>query len=267
MDDPTLDEVSHRQALRGLARVNAISQTAQVIGETVIRQLGADPSQRLRLLDVACGGGDVTIGIARTDPLLEQSRRFEGLGRSLARRADLALARGDYATAIAAYRSFLVRREDMPTPYINLAQAYRLSGQFQEAITVYQQFEQRFGASQRAHVGLAQLYQQAGRRDLAIHHYQQALEFKPDDRQVLLALGMLQEHSGRVAKAISCYRRAVSADPRFFQAQLALGVALISQQEYEQAREHIRRAVALVPGDPIPDGYLRQLDELAPSVP
>lgn len=65
MDDPTLDEVSHRQALRGLARVNAVSRTAQVIGKTVIRQLGADLSQRLRLLDVACGGGDVTIGIAR----------------------------------------------------------------------------------------------------------------------------------------------------------------------------------------------------------
>jgi 2-polyprenyl-3-methyl-5-hydroxy-6-metoxy-1,4-benzoquinol methylase len=65
MDDPTLDEVVHRQALRGLARVNAISRTAQVIGETVIRQLGADPGQHLRLLDVACGGGDVTIGIAR----------------------------------------------------------------------------------------------------------------------------------------------------------------------------------------------------------
>ena len=65
MDDPTLDEAAHRQALRGLARVNAISRTAETLGKTILAQLNDNRSQRLRILDVACGGGDVTIGLAK----------------------------------------------------------------------------------------------------------------------------------------------------------------------------------------------------------
>lgn len=61
MDQPGLDPTAHRRALDGLARVNAVSRTAMAVWRALNRALGRP--QRLRLLDVACGGGDVTIAL------------------------------------------------------------------------------------------------------------------------------------------------------------------------------------------------------------
>jgi 2-polyprenyl-3-methyl-5-hydroxy-6-metoxy-1,4-benzoquinol methylase len=64
MDEPGLDPGRHGQALRALARVNTLSLTAGRVWTALaeLRQSGAEP---LRVLDVACGGGDVAISIAR----------------------------------------------------------------------------------------------------------------------------------------------------------------------------------------------------------
>jgi len=64
MDDPGLDAGLHRQALRGLGRVNQISFTARHFWpaiEQLSNQLGGRP---VRVLDVACGGGDVAITLS-----------------------------------------------------------------------------------------------------------------------------------------------------------------------------------------------------------
>lgn len=65
MDNPDLDPRAHARALRGLARINRISATAEALWsplDHLARQNGAHP---LRVLDVACGGGDVAIRLAR----------------------------------------------------------------------------------------------------------------------------------------------------------------------------------------------------------
>src|SRR5258707_6317349 len=66
MDQPGLDRETHRRALQGLRTTNAISRTSQVIWRG-IREAGIVPDngQPLRILDIATGGGDVVIGIAR----------------------------------------------------------------------------------------------------------------------------------------------------------------------------------------------------------
>ena len=65
MDDPDLDPVLHEQALVGLRRVHWLSGTVGTLWRP-IRKLAAQQSGRpLRVLDVACGGGDVAISIAR----------------------------------------------------------------------------------------------------------------------------------------------------------------------------------------------------------
>ncbi len=69
MDAPDLDPARHVQALRALARVNRISGVAGRVWQEVrllsraCRDRGRD--QPLRLLDVACGGGDVMVDVAR----------------------------------------------------------------------------------------------------------------------------------------------------------------------------------------------------------
>lgn len=57
MDRPDLAEPLHRQALDGLARVNRVSGTAGQLWRSIVLETGRPA--RLRLLDVACGGGDI----------------------------------------------------------------------------------------------------------------------------------------------------------------------------------------------------------------
>ncbi|MEI6240580.1 MAG: methyltransferase domain-containing protein [Planctomycetia bacterium] len=67
MDDPALDAGEHLEALTALARINAISRTAAQLAAGVrrlasARQRVAGP---IHVVDVACGGGDVTVDLAR----------------------------------------------------------------------------------------------------------------------------------------------------------------------------------------------------------
>ena len=67
MDDPAIGEVDHVHALRALATINAVSRTAAGIASTVERILAANASSTDEpiVVDVACGGGDVTLDIVR----------------------------------------------------------------------------------------------------------------------------------------------------------------------------------------------------------
>lgn len=63
MDDPTLPSSEHNAALRGLARLNAISFAHRALCVRAIRAThGLD---RVALLDVAAGSGDVSLAVAR----------------------------------------------------------------------------------------------------------------------------------------------------------------------------------------------------------
>jgi SAM-dependent methyltransferase len=65
MDQPGLDKNAHGQALCCLARVNWLSSTSRTIWRE-IRKLALETrlSRPLRILDVACGGGDVAQRLA-----------------------------------------------------------------------------------------------------------------------------------------------------------------------------------------------------------
>jgi 2-polyprenyl-3-methyl-5-hydroxy-6-metoxy-1,4-benzoquinol methylase len=66
MDQPGLDEVSHRHALRGLRRVNLLCSAVPLMFRSIARLAKAhDAARPLRVLDVGCGGGDVAIRLAR----------------------------------------------------------------------------------------------------------------------------------------------------------------------------------------------------------
>src|SRR5687767_1592265 len=65
MDDPALDRASHQQALKGLERVNLISNIAGVLWRAVRPVCEAVPDRPVRVLDVGCGGGDNSLGLWR----------------------------------------------------------------------------------------------------------------------------------------------------------------------------------------------------------
>ncbi len=70
MDDPRITPHLHQQALRGLARLNAVSGVSRVLTSVLAEVAAESGTEKLRVLDVACGGGDVLVGCARrwSDP-------------------------------------------------------------------------------------------------------------------------------------------------------------------------------------------------------
>ena len=62
MDGPSLAEAEHRQALSGLSRLNLVAVTGRRVWNAVkplVDEIGG--TRPLRVLDLACGGGDVPI--------------------------------------------------------------------------------------------------------------------------------------------------------------------------------------------------------------
>ena len=68
MDDPALAKSDHLHALEALARINVVSRTAARVAKAVTGVLAADGlptyADPVVIVDVACGGGDVTVDLA-----------------------------------------------------------------------------------------------------------------------------------------------------------------------------------------------------------
>src|SRR5712671_2746044 len=65
MDQPGLAPARHHAALAGLARLNAVSGSAGILWPPLAAQAAENPGGSMRVLDVASGGGDVTLGLWR----------------------------------------------------------------------------------------------------------------------------------------------------------------------------------------------------------
>lgn len=78
MDEPDLDPQLHRQALGGLARLNTVGRSADILWRA-LRDL---PRTNIRLLDVACGGGDVLLALARRARRHGYAWQFTGVDKS-----------------------------------------------------------------------------------------------------------------------------------------------------------------------------------------
>lgn len=63
MDDPALAADDHRAALSALARINIISGSSRILWPAIERIAG-ELGRPIRVLDLACGGGDVTRSLA-----------------------------------------------------------------------------------------------------------------------------------------------------------------------------------------------------------
>jgi 2-polyprenyl-3-methyl-5-hydroxy-6-metoxy-1,4-benzoquinol methylase len=74
MDDPALDPARHALALEGLARLNAASFGAKYLWDEIAKVARSHSTDRLRILEIASGGGDV---------LLELAKRSEQAGLKL----------------------------------------------------------------------------------------------------------------------------------------------------------------------------------------
>ena len=78
MDDPGLDRDLHEQALDGLRRLNAVSRSAATVWP-MIRDAARRQDRPVRVLDLACGGGDVLLNLMQRAQASGVSLRLTGV--------------------------------------------------------------------------------------------------------------------------------------------------------------------------------------------
>ncbi len=64
MDQPGLDSREHAKALAGLRRINTISRCSAALFKPIEALACTQPTTPLRILELACGGGDTAIDLA-----------------------------------------------------------------------------------------------------------------------------------------------------------------------------------------------------------
>ena len=113
MDDPALDADAHRHALGDLARLNRWTGSAAVLWRTLEPLLRRTAGSPARVLDIACGGGDVTVALAGRARRAGRHLRMVGCDRS-ERALDTARRRGEQAGLEIDWFRRDVTRESLP---------------------------------------------------------------------------------------------------------------------------------------------------------
>lgn len=115
MDQPGLDPLEHACALRGLERINRMSGMTRRLWRR-IRIVARNASAPVRVLDVACGGGDVAARLARRAALEHVPVTFAGCDISETAVAH-ARANADSARLDIAFFQHDILAEPLPEPY------------------------------------------------------------------------------------------------------------------------------------------------------
>jgi 2-polyprenyl-3-methyl-5-hydroxy-6-metoxy-1,4-benzoquinol methylase len=105
MDQPDLDPALHRQALAGLARINAWSGSARILWRPIAALARQVATRPLRVLDLATGGGDVPLRLWRRAQRAGLNLDIEGCDRS----PEAVQSATEAATAAGAAVRFTVR--------------------------------------------------------------------------------------------------------------------------------------------------------------
>lgn len=120
MDDPSLDAGQHKKALRALARIHLVSRTASQIAADLVllsHKLLKSKGSRLRILDIACGGGELTTAVAKR-VARKVPHRVEFIGLDISERAIGWATRNQAFTSKhleISYRTCDVLNEDLPS--------------------------------------------------------------------------------------------------------------------------------------------------------
>lgn len=154
-------------------------------------------------------------------------------------------ARGDNASAVAAWSKALEFKPDYPEAYLNLGVANLEQGKLDEAETCYEKaLEYRPDYPEALH-NLGSIYKAKGKSEEAIACYRRAIELRPDYVEAHLNLGtMFGQH---LDEAISCYRRALEINPNYTEAHINLGGALRVLGRLDEAVSHYNRALEINP--------------------
>ncbi len=155
-------------------------------------------------------------------------------------------AEPDLDQVIATYREAILRNREAIAPRLNLGAALMQKGRVQEALAEYEQARRLDDSVPELHYNLGNAYSQTGQTAEAIASYQQAIILRPDYANAHYNLGNSFLSLGQTEQAEQAYRDAIAGNAQFAEAYNNLGILLAQRQAYDEARETLTQAQALL---------------------
>jgi tetratricopeptide (TPR) repeat protein len=192
--------------------------------------------------------GDVRPGVpdprmAEVAGLLESAVVFEGHG-------DRALARGDAAAAVTAFRRASELAPDRAAITQKLATALAITGDLRAALDLYQKLLDANPDFAEAHYSLGVIHLGSGQLAQAVARFAAAVQADPGYLQARLQLAHALRRMGNADAALVEYQGALGVDPRAADARLGYAVALADRARWGAARAWLQEGRRTHPARP-----------------
>ncbi|WP_229402239.1 tetratricopeptide repeat protein [Micromonospora okii] len=245
-------------------------------GVALLDSRAGEPARALRLIDD---------GLARLAAVLAPGERPQDLARLRHNRAQVHLALGDPARALADLDAVIAHDPDNCEYYVDRAALHRAAGRRRAAIrdldaairlgphlpeAYYNRatLQQERGRAERARadleralavdpghldarIALVNLHLRRGALDAAEAGARAGLALAPDEAALLCTLGLVLAERGRLAEADELFTRALAGDPKLVEAWTNRAAVRFDRDDVAAAVADLDRAVALSP-DPVP---------------
>jgi tetratricopeptide (TPR) repeat protein len=152
-------------------------------------------------------------------------------------RGDRALAAGQAAAAVDAFRQALALAPDRRAVKQKLATALAVAGDVRAAVALYQELLAEDPDFPEAHYSLGALLVGSGQLAPAIEQFAAAVRADPSYLHARLQLANTLRRTRAFDRALAEYQGALTVDPRFAEARLGYAVTLAEAGRYGAARE------------------------------
>lgn len=192
--------------------------------------------------------GDVQVGLP--DPLMQEVSQLLESVESFEFRGSRALAREDWAAAVAMFGRGVELAPANPSIRHQLGTALALAGDTDAALSQFEQVVKLAPDFTRGRLSLGVLLESLGQRAEAIAHLEAAVQADPRGVDVRLRLAQILQQMGRSEEAFSHLQAALDSDPRLTEVRFAHAMTLVQLRRYREARDRLIEGVRTNPADP-----------------
>jgi tetratricopeptide (TPR) repeat protein len=184
------------------------------------------------------------------DPLMQEAYERLKSPALYETRGDRAIARGEFASAVALFRSGLDLAPDSLALRQKLATGLFLAGDTTASVQQLQEVLRRSPTFASAHYSLGVLLLSSGHPDLAIERFAAAVRYDPSYVQARLQLANTLRQRGQLARALDEYAAVMMRDPRVPEARFGQAITLADLRRDEDARDRLDEGLRLYPDSP-----------------
>ena len=165
------------------------------------------------------------------------------------------------SAALSEFRKAQERDGDRAEAHVRLADLARAQGQFKLAQAEYERAQAREPYFVPAFVNLADLHRERGAENESEQVLREALKLAPENADVRHALGLALVRMKRLEEALAELEIAANNRPDNPRYPYVYAVALHSAGKVDRAREVLRKAASLHPGDRDLQAFLTNLEQ------